>query len=433
MSKKIILTTLVVLGAVFGMGTLSVVNAATIYVDAVNGDDVMGDGTEENPYKTIGKGISVAGSGDTVQCAPGTYTETVSIKKQVMLIGAGSDKSIIDASSLPGNPTVIWISNAYPQPYGVSGFKITGGKAGSWFYEGNGIYCDASANPSITNNLISGNGRCGIYCFYGYPTITNNVITENHGGGYREGGIVCSHSSPIITNNTISENSRNGIYCYYGSPPVTNNIISENRNYGIMREVESNPSIDYNNVWGNAGGDYWHCSPGAHDISAEPQFIGGGDYHLQATSPCIDVGSNTAPALPDTDMDGEPRIINGVVDMGADEYSKVLAISIELNDTEFHTGETLTIDAHVTNGSEATTVEVKCWVRFPNSKLKSLLNIPKVTLRPGLDVIVPLIKGYTFKGSEPEGGYEAGGRLACPITLDYFSTDIKLFTFTSTP
>ncbi|MEW6097190.1 MAG: hypothetical protein AB1567_11830, partial [bacterium] len=71
-----------------------------------------------------------------------------------------------------------------------------------------------------------------------------------------------------------------------------------------------------------------------------------------------------------------------------------------------------------------------CWLRLPNDKLKSLLNIPNVTLRPELDVVKPLLPGYTFKGSEPEGEYEAGGRLACPITIDYFSTDIETFTFT---
>ncbi|MEW6095627.1 MAG: choice-of-anchor Q domain-containing protein, partial [bacterium] len=174
------------------------------------------------------------------------------------------------------------------------------------------------------------------------------------------------------------------------------------------------------------------CVAGDNDISEPPQFVNeaNGDYHLRPTSPCIDVGSNTAPALPEMDMDGEPRIINDVVDMGADEYSKVLAIFMELNDTEFHTNDTLTIDVHVTNGNEKVNVEIKCWLRLPNDKLKSLLNIPNVTLRPELDVVKPLLPGYTFKGSEPGGKYEVGGRLACPITIDYFSTDIKTFTFT---
>ena len=58
-----------------------------------------------------------------------------------------------------------------------------------------------------------------------------------------------------------------------------------------------------------------------------------GDLHLQPSSPCIDAGDNSAPALPTTDIDGDDRKIddpavddtgNGtapIVDMGADEYS----------------------------------------------------------------------------------------------------------------
>ena len=45
------------------------------------------------------------------------------------------------------------------------------------------------------------------------------------------------------------------------------------------------------------------------------------DYHLTKDSPCRDAGDNDAPELPDTDIDGELRILDGIVDIGADEYS----------------------------------------------------------------------------------------------------------------
>jgi hypothetical protein len=64
------------------------------------------------------------------------------------------------------------------------------------------------------------------------------------------------------------------------------------------------------------------------NISADPQFIAPtqGDYHLQQVSPSIDAGDNQAPNLPDTDLDGDPRIIDGdgdgtaTIDMGVDEF-----------------------------------------------------------------------------------------------------------------
>ena len=77
--------------------------------------------------------------------------------------------------------------------------------------------------------------------------------------------------------------------------------------------------------------------PGAGNINADPKFVddAGGDLRLQSGSPCIDKGNNyidyypTVPGfqpLPDTDLDGNWRIVDGnhdgtaIVDMGAYEY-----------------------------------------------------------------------------------------------------------------
>ncbi|MEK9149162.1 MAG: choice-of-anchor Q domain-containing protein, partial [Candidatus Desantisbacteria bacterium] len=86
---------------------------------------------------------------------------------------------------------------------------------------------------------------------------------------------------------------------------------------GIWCYSSSSPAIRYSDFWGNNPQNYSGISDQTGingNISQNPQFIGGGDYHLQSTSPCIDSGLNSA-CLVTTDLDGNPRIVR-IVDMG---------------------------------------------------------------------------------------------------------------------
>lgn len=219
---------------------------------------------------------------------------------------------------------------------------ITGNSAGE---EGGGLHINWESAATITNNAISGNSANdyggGIYCDTSSPTLTNNIIarnSSNHSGG----GLWFSREcSPIITNNTISGNSASvnggGIACestYDSSLVVSNTIFWDNSALsgpeiwlgdGSMFYTATF-TISYSDVEGGQSLVYvdpdWTLNWGSGNIDADPLFADApsDDYHLTVNSPCRDTGDNTAPSLPDEDLEGDPRIADSTVDMGADEF-----------------------------------------------------------------------------------------------------------------
>lgn len=194
---------------------------------------------------------------------------------------------------------------------------------------GGGIYCKDNSDLTIKNCTISDNraesgAGGGIYSGYSDPKIINCLINGNNADSYG-GGIYCfDQSKPIITNCTISDNiapNIGGIYCYDNTEAtVTNSIIWGNSH--IQTNCDCSGLITYSDI-----GD--ECS-GEGNINENPLFIGGGDYHPQCDmSPCIDAGINEALELPLTDMEGNPRICNGIVDMGTYEYCKRFTLELE--------------------------------------------------------------------------------------------------------
>jgi hypothetical protein len=69
------------------------------------------------------------------------------------------------------------------------------------------------------------------------------------------------------------------------------------------------------------------CVDAGNNINANPNFVGTTDHYLTSSSPCIDVGNNSATYLPAKDYEGDDRTIDGdrngsdIVDMGVDEYN----------------------------------------------------------------------------------------------------------------
>ena len=229
---------------------------------------------------------------------------------------------------------------------------------------GGGITLSEESNSLILFNLISNNtveemgyGGGGIYCNQSAaPRIVGNVVTGNssasEGGGiYWSGNPPAGHNA-VVCNNVISMNlssfSGGGVWYSVSSSseqiPFINNTIVNNtassKGGGFVHWYAETNSIENTIVWGNyaqEGNQIYdplgnlniiHCDiqdgwPGTGNIDADPLFvdIDGGDYHLTWDSPCRNSGVNSATYLSSLDFEGDPRIANQVVDMGADEFS----------------------------------------------------------------------------------------------------------------
>lgn len=210
--------------------------------------------------------------------------------------------------------------------------------------DGGGIALFAAGTPTIRNNIISGNstgatgGAISMFNFSD-ADIIQNLITGNHAS--QGGGIAAlvpfGNRGPLLVNNTIADNvagQGSGVFIdgFDDQTLLVNNIIigspGQTPAYcGTLSFTHSVPIFRFDDVFNSDGTPPYggNCTDqtGVNgNISADPLFVDpvSGDYHLQAGSPCIDAGDNTAPKLPDTDLDGNPRIINGVVDMGVYEF-----------------------------------------------------------------------------------------------------------------
>jgi parallel beta-helix repeat protein len=323
---------------------------------------------------------AVSGGGGGIYCNGGSPTISYCI---IGYFGENSAKN--------GGGIYLNSSNAYISHCQIYGNTATNGSGGGIYLNssnaavshctlygntatngsGGGIYCYGTGNPKIDNCTIQYNTADpyhggGIFCRESSPTISNSIVRSNWCKGQRSavisapdgggGGICCQACDAEIVNCTVVDNetdgSVGGVYCYWnGEMTVGNSIIWNNSalNSGPEIGVGYGPvsgggsavmTISYSDVKGGQSNAYIllfsKLNWGLGNIDADPCFVNpaGGDYHLSGDSLCIDAGDpNYNPAPGEVDIDGEPRVMGGRVDMGADEFTQTPVIG--LSDTNF--------------------------------------------------------------------------------------------------
>jgi hypothetical protein len=223
------------------------------------------------------------------------------------------------------------------------------------------IRCNSHCEPLISDCVISENVGAytgGVsFADESRPVIRNCIVQGNiglSGGGIRTGGAQChgTISNCLISGNRATQGGA-GIewWAYGGSVSIVNCTIADNEGFaGILIGGGGDPTSTITNciVWGNTAewgsqiylwqmtAEVTYCDvaggwPGEGNMDADPLFVDADgtdnvvgteddDLHLLGGSPCLDAGDNLAiPAWMTTDVEGNPRIVNGTVDMGAYE------------------------------------------------------------------------------------------------------------------
>ena len=226
-------------------------------------------------------------------------------------------------------------------------------KGNSAFADGGGMRNWGNSNPVITNctfreNKVAQEGG-GMMNGPGSSTIVTNCKFNDNSAGEDGGGMYNNESKPMITNCIFSGNSANltggGMYNVNSSTPeVTNCTFNANSAVtvgGGICNTRSNPILNNCILWGDTApkdpeiyndgstplvtySDIAGGYIGTGNIDVNPQFA---DIKLRLTagSPCVNTGNNKA--VPEgiiRDLDANPRILNGIVDMGAYEFKEKL-------------------------------------------------------------------------------------------------------------
>jgi hypothetical protein len=326
--------------------------------------------------------VDATADGDTVLVTNGTYNTGGAVTPGWALSNRVVITKAITVQSVNGSSNTLIVGAGPQGPGGIrcvymsagvlAGFTLTNGhtlKTGSWLQDGSGggalLYYDGAVSNCAFTGYSAYEYGGGVYCYYGGRlddcTFSNNQAARGAAGAGGGGGAGCKNGGTLnrctlegnsaerggaasclgggtlrncallgnsagyqgggahldsggtLNNCTVSSNSApagagGGVYCFDGG--VLENCI-----------VFGNGASE---ISGSGGTITYSCSPGlvgSGNITNNPQFVNApaGNYRLLAASPCINAGTNQSWMTGATDLDGNPRVVAGTVDMGAYE------------------------------------------------------------------------------------------------------------------
>jgi len=186
--------------------------------------------------------------------------------------------------------------------------------------DGGALILASYTSGAVTNCTFLGNdgGRfAGGLLDTAQSVIVNCAFSGNIADGLGQdlgGGAALADGTTFI-NCSFSRNTGAALETAESGTVLRNCILWENTPQQIQ-DMHDPSTVCYSDIQGGWSG------PGYKNIDADPLFVqpGADDLRLAFGSPCVNKGDTSAvPDGVDTDLAGNPRVIDGVVDMGAYE------------------------------------------------------------------------------------------------------------------
>jgi hypothetical protein len=382
--------------------------AATWFV-ATNGSDAASGTNWATAKQTIQSAIDAAAANDSVLVSNGVYAAggsggyRININKVISVISAnGPSVTTIQGAADPVTTNgAAAVSCAYVGGLAfLSGFTLANGHTAT---NGSGggvtVYFGAAASNCVVTGCTAGNygGGAG-----GPGTLYNCTLSGNSAQQYGGGAASCTLYDCLLTGNS-AKNGGGSSDCTldrcrlvgnsavnfgggsYADQGMRNCIVSGNScaqlGGGVANSVVTffNCTV-YGNSAGIAGGGcragffdncivYSNTSSGGSNysgstfsfscttpapggtgnITTDPQFVSAGssNFHLLATSPCVDVGTNNDVNFQGLmDSDGNPRTVHGTTDMGAFEFQGYWAWAGGITNSQTNVTDSATGDGY---------------------------------------------------------------------------------------
>ena len=219
--------------------------------------------------------------------------------------------------------------------------------AGAITFSGGELWdCVISRNRTVAQSTDAGDAG-GVKLHNGGKLI-NSIVTDNYSveNSARGGGVCCSWRSPghsiincvIANNKTAGTGGGIGNYGTYSTyTKAYNTIIWGNTRNGVSNQIGgTGTSLSYCAVQGGYSGTGIYNLSSDNDAETGPNFYNSeaGDWRLRITSPLLNIGSNTYTSTPvsvTTDILGNPRIIESIVDMGPYEHFYQVTLQADAN------------------------------------------------------------------------------------------------------